>query len=110
MADRFIKVCAFINRLERRFGNLNEYFAEIFEGRADHDNIIGMFYLYDQIDGLDIDFSEYNARFGDRTFEWQLEKVKVIAKEIYYVMKNCPEYKPEKGITNRYKSNNWYDL
>lgn len=108
MATRIERLCAFINRLERRYGNLNEYFHNIFEGLISNDNILSMFYLYDQVDGLDIDFEEYHARFSDRSFEWMIEKVKVIAKEVYNVMANCPEYKPQEGIVNRYKKTEFY--
>lgn len=98
----------FINRIERRYGNLNEFFHLIFEGCVDTKEIIAVLYTYDLQFGLDVDFDEYLARFSDKSFECILERIKVIAKEVYQVMSECPEYKPWKGITNRYSNDKLY--
>lgn len=108
MASRITKLCSFINALEKEHGDLNDFFASIYDGLIDMSVTLKILYMYDCIDGLDIDFEEYDARYGEKSFEWQLERISVIAKEIYYVMRDSDEYKPIKGLVNRHKVTKWF--
>lgn len=94
-------MCEYVNYFETQFGNLNELFYDIFQGDVSNHTLIELMYYYDCIDGLDIDLDEYDARFGDRPFEWKLEKIKIIAKDVVTTIKNSPDYKPVNGVVNR---------
>ena len=110
MARKITNIYEYINYFEVKFGNLNELFYAIFEGVVPNSIMMDLMYYYDCIDGFDMDFDEYDARYGDRPFEWKLEKMKVIAQSIIKTIKYSPDYKPAKGVVNRNKNVDIYKI
>ncbi len=103
MANGITNICELINHFEKRYGNLNEFFYAIYEGYVSDRVMMELMYLYDDIYGLGYDFEEYVARFGDRPFEWKLDKIKIIATDVINTIKHSPNYKPVEGVVNRNK-------
>lgn len=94
MERRLNDIYDFISYYEEEKGDLNLFFYYIYDGNVGYDEIMEMLYDYERMKGLDIDYEEYYARYGDRHFEYTLDKVKVVAKDIATAMKDKSKYKP----------------
>lgn len=94
MVQRINDIYDFISYYEEKVGDLNLFFYYIFDNSVSYDEIMLMLYDYDRMKGMDIDYEEYYARYGDRHYEYTIEKVKVVAKDIAQAMKDNTRYKP----------------
>ncbi len=110
MDSRIIDINSFINYLEIKHGDLDDFFFEIFEARVDMGDLLEMFYLHDRVvKKLEIDFQEYLDRYSDLNFELILDKVKEVARTIILHVKNSPDFKSTNCWANRHKSINFPD-
>lgn len=93
--DKIRNIYDYIAYFEQEKGDLNFFISTIFDGLYSYDEILELIYYYEKFNGLDddIDIEEYEARYGDIPFEDQLERIKLIFKEVYYAMQS-PKYKP----------------
>lgn len=94
MARQLKDIYDFISYYEEEKGDLNLFFYYIYDNEVTYDEIMVMLYDYERMKGLDIDYEEYYARYGDRHYEYTLEKVKIVAKDIALAMKDKARYKP----------------
>lgn len=94
MARRLNDIYDFIAYYEEQMGDLNLFFYYIYDNAVSYDEIMQMLYDYERMKGLDIDYEEYYARYGDRHYEYTLEKVKLVAKDIAQAMQDKAKYKP----------------
>lgn len=94
MDRRLVDIYDFISYYEEEKGDLNLFFYYIYDNAVTYDEIMVMLYDYERMKGLDIDYEEYYARYGDRHYEYTLEKVKMVAKDIAQAMKDKTRYKP----------------
>ena len=94
MVTRIADIYDFIAYYEQKVGDLNLFFYYIYDNEVSHNELMEMLFVYDKMKGFEIDYEEYLARFGDRSFEFILEKVKVVAKDIAIAMKDKDRYIP----------------